>query len=835
MSQRRFSFAWVGAAWSLCWASALTSGCSPESSPLPWFAASHTDSPLLSESGAFVKVHGERLGLGEHPYFFSGANQYYFFYKDRHMIDTVLADAAALGLNTLRTWAFCDGQWHDGHSFQPAPRVFHEPTFQQLDYTIYRAGKLGIRLILPLVNYWPEFGGMEQYIRWSPTAKTRDDFYTDPECQALYRDYVRHVLTRVNSISGVPYKDDPSILMWELANEPRADDPQKLYAWIDSMAGYIKELDPNHLVSTGSEGGYATDFVATHRSAAIDAASLHLYPEPWGKSEADSLLYIQKHIDQARDLLHKPVYLGEMGVRKRESRDRMYLDWYNLANQQDLNGMLLWILSGKMWGYPHDQKGEEGKPYPDYDGFTVYYPEDKKTAFTLRAFGDRLRQKNDPILDLVPPSVALQSPGPGSTLRGEVLIAGQATDDGPLSHVEIDTGSGWVKATGTAPFRLIWDTSAELDGEHLIQAKAVDGQGNVQVSALRATVRNLGVGAGDFSLAGAKDQDDPYNFIYWLRASNRSGQTKTGRFVFRFYLTPKPSLTLRDHYEQSEHWVRNPQVSGLKQGPEGVFYYEIDLGPRTLPQGAYLGYKGGLAQATGQLQTSNDWSSSELTSLEKPLERIALFCDGRLIAGRPQKGRSSTWPVPKPPEDPILLPDPIPAPPAPPWYPLLDDFDGYDGHDALPRLFYLRQGKGNEIALGLDSAQHDSGGHGLLLTYQVGVPGFAGLTRKMYHSNWSSTRGLRFWLLPNATGHTLAIQFRETDGEYWEAWFPLVDRSAGVIEAPWSSFFRPDWSPAGNGAIDLGSIAELSINLSLGQGQPGSGTVTLDSFSLLPE
>ena len=147
----------------------------------------------------------------------------------------------------------------------------------------------------------------------------------------------------------------------------------------------------------------------------------------------------------------------------------------------------------------------------------------------------------------------------------------------------------------------------------------------------------------------------------------------------------------------------------------------------------------------------------------------------------------------------------------------------------------LQNGKGNEITLGLDSAHHDSGAHGLLLTYQVGVPCFAGLTRKMYRSDWSSSRGLRFWLLPNATRHTLALQFRETDGEYWEAWFPLGDQTARVIEAPWSSFFRPGWSPVGNGSIDLRSIAELSINLSQGQGEPGLGSVSLDSLTLLGE
>ena len=39
-------------------------------------------------------------------------------------------------------------------------------------------------------------------------------------CRDAFKDYVKAILTRRNSITGVLYKDDPTIMAWDLANEP---------------------------------------------------------------------------------------------------------------------------------------------------------------------------------------------------------------------------------------------------------------------------------------------------------------------------------------------------------------------------------------------------------------------------------------------------------------------------------------------------------------------------------------------------------------------------------------------------------------------------------------
>src|SRR4030095_9713904 len=94
----------------------------------------------------------------------------------RDEVDEVLREARSLGSTVLRTWAFSDGaRWN---ALQIAPGVYDEDVFVGLDYVVHRASEEGLRVLLPLVNNWPDYGGMDQYVAWSDTAAAHDDFYT---------------------------------------------------------------------------------------------------------------------------------------------------------------------------------------------------------------------------------------------------------------------------------------------------------------------------------------------------------------------------------------------------------------------------------------------------------------------------------------------------------------------------------------------------------------------------------------------------------------------------------------------------------------------------------
>ena len=357
----------------------------------------------------FVERKNNGLFLGDRPFYFAGANQYYFFYKNQKMTDDVFASAKALGLTVMRTWAFCEGSVHDGFCFQPNQGVYDEETFRHLDYTIAKASQTGMKLILSLANNWggyDHFGGIDQYLSWAGGGLTHDDFYRNEKVKTLYRNYINYVLHRVNTITNVPYKDDPTILMWELMNEPRADDKESLYRWIDEMAGYIKGIDPHHLVTSGSEGGFSSDFYETHKSKNIDVASLHLYPESWGISLAAADSYLADHSRIAREKLNKPIFIGEFGLKASDSRPDVYRKWYDIMNRGDVNGALFWVLGGRQYGDPRN----EGTLYPDYDGFTIYYPDSRNLCPIVQDYAAAMQMKQqNPHIARVSPDPELQA------------------------------------------------------------------------------------------------------------------------------------------------------------------------------------------------------------------------------------------------------------------------------------------------------------------------------------------------------------------------------------------------------------------------------------------
>jgi mannan endo-1,4-beta-mannosidase len=402
-------------------AGALALGCLKQ----PTLAGATSTHPEIAGSATFE--------LEGRPFCFAGANNYYPIYKSQAAIDDLFAAAAGVGLRVMRVWAMLDrgsldgsvpnvdGTGHkQGVYFQYWDPEQQRPAYHdgpdglgRLDRVLASAAKHDIKLILVLTNNWREFGGMDQYLVWYGRQQ-HHEFFTAPEVRQAYRDWVQHVVTRKNALTALAYRDDPTILGWELANEPRCKnasafdsdhgwDHGTVTRWALEMSSFVKSLDRNHLVSVGDEGflnqggehwTYQGQDGVDHRALTalpdVDFGTFHFYPDHWAMPPAVEERWIVDHLRVAREL-GKPTVLEEYGsavVRAPDSRGAVevgwplredrYRRWNELLLSRGGGASLAWMLAGK---------DDDGRRYPDYDGFA--FQRDDETGRLLGDYAAR--------------------------------------------------------------------------------------------------------------------------------------------------------------------------------------------------------------------------------------------------------------------------------------------------------------------------------------------------------------------------------------------------------------------------------------------------------------
>ncbi len=306
----------------------------------------------------FVRRSGTRFILGGKPYRFVGANIWYGAWlgaNDRPRLARELDALAASGVTNLRILAGAE-EGPLKNSVKPGFRGkgsdWNPALLDGLDWALAELGKRGIKAVLYLTNFWEWSGGMSTYLwydtgkfidmgdpahPWPAFANASSRFYGNRNAVKLYHDWVRAIVGRTNGVTGLPYRDDPTIMAWQLCNEPRPggtpeDAAPKLagfYSWIRDTARLIKAIDPNHLVSTGSEGLKGTVesadiFRISHAIPEIDYATAHIWPLNWSWIDARDLpgtaaageAKVREYLDQHRALasqIGKPLVIEEFG------------------------------------------------------------------------------------------------------------------------------------------------------------------------------------------------------------------------------------------------------------------------------------------------------------------------------------------------------------------------------------------------------------------------------------------------------------------------------------------------------------------------------------------
>jgi len=146
---------------------------------------------------------------------------------------------------------------------EPTEGHFSDDSFAALDQAIKAAGDLGMKLILPLAGGPADCTDQAQdtaalcaYLRWQG-APSRAAFFSDPAIRGAFLARVHAVLTHVNALTGVAYRDDPAILAWEnCAACGDGVDPAAVAQWTEAVGQAIKAEDRFHLYENGAFAGH---------------------------------------------------------------------------------------------------------------------------------------------------------------------------------------------------------------------------------------------------------------------------------------------------------------------------------------------------------------------------------------------------------------------------------------------------------------------------------------------------------------------------------------------------------------------------------------------------
>ncbi len=343
---------------------------------------SHRDGSAVSNG--FVQTRGSRFVVDGQPFRFVGANVAIMYRdEDRERMPETLRQAAQVGIRVVRVWAFGEGgpgdvgpladfaDWPRTHPFRFRPDEWNEEAFVHLDKVIVEAQRNNMRVQICLTNWWRDTGGIAQYLRWAGINDADDDsfpfginperamlFYTNETTRRLYREHLEKLATRRNSVTGILYRDDPTIFGWELMNEAQAVTGRwaERRAWIAEMSAYLKSLDPKHIIAPGT-WGYRTaaerrEWLADHLLPNIDYCDVHNYPRPDEDSFVDSPAALREFIDNraaAAFSINKPLVFGEFGMGVEGYKGFSQVEWFRAFLEGNIRagagGAMFWILT----------------------------------------------------------------------------------------------------------------------------------------------------------------------------------------------------------------------------------------------------------------------------------------------------------------------------------------------------------------------------------------------------------------------------------------------------------------------------------------------------------
>lgn len=369
-----------------------------------------------------------------------------------------------------------------------APGKFSEQAFVALDKVLKTANELGIRIIIPFVDNWSWWGGIKEYAAFRD--KSASAFWYDEEIKNDFRETIKFVINRKNSLTGQLYKDDKAILAWETGNELEAPS-----AWTKEITGFIKSLDTNHLVI---EGTFAKDLSQDIiEDPNIDILSTHHYGNVI--ASIDKIVSNQK---SARGV--KPYFIGEFGIIPTQDI-RAIAD--TIINQ-NLSGGLLWSLRfhNRDGGFYHHYEYNDFESYR-FPGFSNGAFYDEREVLNL------IRTKAYEIDNLTLPRIPLPSTPYLLDSNDITKISWQGSTGADFYQVERkeEFEENWIVVSNVDESKyqyrpLFNDITAKIGKRYFYRIKAVNKSGESDYSNI--------IGPVDVNYKAIIDEMENFDFVF---------------------------------------------------------------------------------------------------------------------------------------------------------------------------------------------------------------------------------------------------------------------------------------------------------------------------------
>jgi len=246
--------------------------------------------PARAFAESFVTRSATRLYVAGRPFRFGGANIEWLgvagygpfdpagpHLPSHYEIDDAMATAKEMGVKVVRSQTMGDSVGCAA-CIEPALGRFNNAAFERIDYALRSARAHGIKIIPTIVGDDARDGGTGCVnLRWRQifvpdcSIINMPPFWTNATVAGDVERHIKALLNHINVYTHVAYRNDPTILGWDLLNgggSPRA--------WTRRIVGYIRRLDRRHLILSGPENAelpgvdVCVAFVYPHWSQPLD-------------------------------------------------------------------------------------------------------------------------------------------------------------------------------------------------------------------------------------------------------------------------------------------------------------------------------------------------------------------------------------------------------------------------------------------------------------------------------------------------------------------------------------------------------------------------------------